>query len=128
MTLSLTKHRKDLYFDVYTSPSIKDEKRRTRGNINSKLTFSFGPGIKTPKDFFDLFKLNDIKKKNFWDFLSLNNTMMNMLSFWVTEYHIAQLIVNVKSFQQSVVWMCMNCMDSHLEAGTRVAFHAKHAD
>ena len=127
MTLSLTKHRKDLYFDVYTSLSIKDEKQRTRGNINSKLTFSFGLGIKTPKDFFDLLKLNDIRK-NFWDFLSLNNTMMSMLSFWVTEYYIAQLIVNVKSFQQSVVWMCMNCMDSHLEAGTRVAFHAKHAD
>ena len=102
MTLSLTKHRKDLYFDVYTSLSIKDEKQRTRGNINSKLTFSFGPGIKTPTYFFDLLKLNDIKKK-ILDFLSLNNTMMNMLSFWVTEYNIAQLILNVKSFQQSVV-------------------------
>ena len=36
--LSLTKHRTDLCFDVYISPSIKDVKQRTRGNINTELT------------------------------------------------------------------------------------------
>ena len=62
-TLSLTKHGADLCFDVYTSPSIKDVKRRARGNINSELDFSFGPGMKTPNDIFDLPKLNDFKKE-----------------------------------------------------------------
>ena len=38
--LSLTKHRVDLCFGVYTSPSIKDVKRRTRGNIKSESSFS----------------------------------------------------------------------------------------
>ena len=71
--LSLTKHRVDLYFDVYTSPRIKDVKRRTRGNIKSELTFLFGPGMKTPKDIFDLLKLNDFKKE--------------LLRFLITEYH-----------------------------------------
>ena len=71
--LSLTKHRVDLYFDAYTSPRIKDVKWRTRGNIKSELTFLFGPGMKTPKDIFDLLKLNDFKKE--------------LLRFLITEYH-----------------------------------------
>ena len=69
----MTKHQADLCFDVCTSPSIKDVKQRTRGNTNSELSFSFGPGMKTPKDIFNLLKLNDFRKE--------------LLRFFITEYH-----------------------------------------
>ena len=129
--LSLTKHRADLCFDVYTSPSIKDVKRRTRGNIKSELTFSFGPGMKTPKDIFDLLKLNDFKKE--------------LLRFFITEYHNDEYaaILGNKELYCSVDNECKKFSTinglikvgnvpklhgDHLEADTRVAFHAKHAD
>ena len=37
--LKLTQHRADLYFDVYESPSIKDTKRKERGNEESDRVF-----------------------------------------------------------------------------------------
>ena len=37
------------------------------------MTFSFGPGMKTPKDIFDLLKFNDFKKE--------------LLRFFITEHH-----------------------------------------
>ena len=53
-----------------------------------------------------------ILKKNFWYFLSPNSTVMIMFSFWVTKYYIAQLIMNVKCFQQSMVWYNLRiCLD-----------------
>ena len=70
--LSLTKHQGDICFDVFTSPSAKDVKWRTRRNINSELTLSFGSGMKTPTDIFNLLKLNDFKKE--------------LLRFFVTKY------------------------------------------
>ena len=70
--LCLTNHQADLCFDVYTSPSIKYAKQRTRGKVNSELTFLFGPYTKTPKDVFDLLKINDFKKE--------------LLRFFITEY------------------------------------------
>ena len=71
---SLTKHRAGASFDAYTSSSIKDVKRRTRGNINSELTFSFVvPRMKTPKDIFDLLKLTVVKKE--------------LLRIFITKYH-----------------------------------------
>ena len=129
--LSLTKHRADLCFDVYTSPSIKDVKRRTRRNIKNELTFSFGPGMKTPKDIFDLLKLNDFKKE--------------LLRFFITEYHNDEYaaILGNKELYCSVDNECKKfstinglikvgnvpkLYGDHLEADTRVAFHAKHAD
>ena len=47
--------------------------QRIRENVNSELTFLFGVGMKTPKDVFDLLKLNDFKKE--------------LLRFFITEYH-----------------------------------------
>ena len=41
--LKLTRHRADLYFDVYESPSIKDTKRKERGNEEYDRVFSIGP-------------------------------------------------------------------------------------
>lgn len=53
-----------------------------------------------------------ILKKNFWYFLSPNSTVMIMFSFWVTKYYIAQLIMNVKCFQQPMVWYNLRiCLD-----------------
>ena len=53
-----------------------------------------------------------ILKKNFWYFLSPNSTVMIMFSFWVTKYYIARLIMNVKCFQQSMVWYNLRiCLD-----------------
>ena len=37
--LKLTKHRVDLCFDVYESPSIKVIKHKSRGNDNTEETF-----------------------------------------------------------------------------------------
>ena len=37
------------------------------------MTFSFGPGMETPKDIFNLLKRNDFKKE--------------LLRFFITEYH-----------------------------------------
>ena len=54
----------NLYFDAYTVPSIKDVKRRTRGSNNSELRFLFGPGTKTSKNIFHLFKLDDFLKND----------------------------------------------------------------
>ena len=39
----LTQHRADLCFDVYKSPSIKDTKRKERGNEESDRLFAIGP-------------------------------------------------------------------------------------
>ena len=41
--LKLTKHRADLCFDVYESPSIKDTKRKDPGNEETERNFIFGP-------------------------------------------------------------------------------------
>ena len=120
--LSLTKHRADLYFGVYTSPSIKDGKQRTRGNIKSELTFLFDLGI------FNFLKLNDFKKE--------------LLRFFVTEYHndeYATILGNkvlycsvddeCKTFLTIISLMKVeNIYEDHLETDTRVAFHAKHVD
>lgn len=70
--LSLTKHQTDLCIDVYTSPSIKDIKQRKSGNINSEMSLLFGPGMKTPKDIFNLVKLNDFKKELLRFFITKN--------------------------------------------------------
>ena len=51
--LKLTQHRADLCFDVYESPSIKDTKRKERGNEESDRVFSIGPKTKMETDMHD---------------------------------------------------------------------------
>ena len=106
-------------------------KQRARGNINSELDFSFGPGMKTPKDIFDLPKLNDFKKE--------------LLEFFINEYHIDKYAVTLsnKVLYCSVdneykMFLTINGLikvenvpelyRDYLEADTRVTFHEKHAD
>ena len=92
-------------------------------------TFSFGPGMKTPKDIFDLFKLNNFKKE--------------LLRFFITEYHYDEyaVILSNKVLCYSVDNECKKfstisglievenipeLYGNYLEADTRVTFHAKH--
>ena len=61
--LKLTQHRADLCFDVYKSPSIKDTKRKERGNEESNHVFSIGPKTKTETDIHDLLRLSCFKEE-----------------------------------------------------------------
>ena len=54
-----------------------------------------------------------------------------MLSFQTTKYYIALLIMNVKDIHNHLFDKVENVPElhgDHLEADTRVEFHAKHAD
>ena len=129
--LSLTKHQTDLCIDVYTSPSIKDIKQRTSGNINSEMSLLFGSGMKTPKDIFNLLKLNDFKKE--------------LLRFFITENYSDEyaIILGNKVLYCSVDNKCKKfstinglikvenvpeLYGEYLKAYTRVAFYAKYVD
>ena len=129
--LSLTKHQADLCFEIYTSRSIKNVKRRTRGNTNSELTCSIGLGIKTPKGILNLLKLNDFKKE--------------LLRLFISKYHNDEyaVILGNKVLSCSVDNKCKKfsiinglikvenvpkLYGDHLKADTQVAFHSKHAD
>ena len=61
--LKLTQHRADLYFAVYESPSIKDTKRKERGNEESDRAFSVGPKTKMETDMHDSLRLSCFKKE-----------------------------------------------------------------
>ena len=61
--LKLTENRVDLCFDVYESPSVKDIKRRDRGNEDTEREFIFGPRQKFPSDFESLLKISEFKKE-----------------------------------------------------------------
>ena len=56
--LKLTQRRADLCFDVYESPSIKDTKRKERGNEEYDRVFSVGPKTKIETDMHDLLSLS----------------------------------------------------------------------
>ena len=56
--MKLTQHRADLCFDVYESPSIKDAKRRERGNEESDRVFSIGPKTKMETGMHDVLRLS----------------------------------------------------------------------
>ena len=49
--LKCTKYCLDLCFDVYESPSIKDVKRKARGDNEFDYYFTFGPKQSLPSDF-----------------------------------------------------------------------------
>ena len=91
------------------------------------MTFSFGSGMKTPKDIFNLLKLNNFKKK--------------LLSFFISEYQNDEyaVILGNKVLYCSVENECkkfstMNVLievenvielyRDHIEADTRVEFYA----
>ena len=58
-----TRHRSDLCFDVCESPSIKDTKRKERGNEESDRVFSIGPKTKMEIDMHDLLRLSCFKEE-----------------------------------------------------------------
>ena len=54
--LKLAKHRVDLCFHVYESPSIKDIKQESRRDENTEKHFTFGLRQRIPSDFDVLLK------------------------------------------------------------------------
>ena len=61
--LKQTVHHADICFDVYESPSPKDNKRQERGDDKSERQFSIGSQQKMPSDFDKLLKLCCFKKE-----------------------------------------------------------------
>ena len=61
--MKLTQHRADLCFAVYESPSIKDTKRKERGNEESDRAFSVGPKTKMETDMHDSLRLSCFKEE-----------------------------------------------------------------
>ena len=59
--LKCTKYRLDLCFDVYESPSIKDVKRKARGDNEVDCYFTFGPKQSLPSDFEALLQISEYK-------------------------------------------------------------------
>ena len=129
--LKLTNYRADLCFDVYEPPSIKDTKRKDRGNEETERNFTFGPRQKYPTYIDNLLQISEFKK----EFLKV---LMNEYEDPVYAH-----IIGDKIFYCSVDNICKKCYvhdgtlkieevyelyGYHLEADTRVAFHAFHAD
>ena len=61
--LNLTTYRADLCFDIYESPSMKDVKRRERGDEGTWRVFSIGPQQKIGSDIAELMRLSSFKKE-----------------------------------------------------------------
>ena len=129
--LELTQHKADLCFDVYESPSIKDTKRKEKGNEKSDRVFSIGPKTKKETDMHDLLRLSCFKRE------------LLRFFFKETEDQIYAPITGTKLLYIAIdnkynFFFCFNgklCWESvdelhgyHLETDTRIAFHANHAD
>ena len=129
--LKLTKHRADLCFDVCESPSIKDTKRKDHGNEETQRNFTFGLRQKFPTDIENLLQISEFKKE--------------FLKFLMKEYEdpVYAHIIGDKIFYCSVDNICKQfyvydgtlkieevyeLYRYHLEADTRLVFHAFHAD
>ena len=59
--LKLTKHRVYLCFNVYESPSVKDNE--SRGDENTEKHFTYGPLQSIPSDFTELLKISSFKRQ-----------------------------------------------------------------
>ena len=59
--LNLTNIRADLRFDIYERPSMKDAKRKDRGDIETEREFCIGPRLKIPSNFNELLKISSFK-------------------------------------------------------------------
>ena len=66
--LNLTNIRANLCFDIYEKPSIKDVKRKDRGDIETECEFYIGRRLKIPRNFDELLKISSFKS-SFLDFL-----------------------------------------------------------
>ena len=129
--LKCTKYRLDLCFNVYESPSIKDVKRKARGDNEVDCYFTFGPKQSLPSDFEDLLQISEYKSQ--------------FLRFLMKEYEdeIYSHIIGEKVFYCSIdneckrfynendnykVELVPELFGSHLEGDTRNMLHALHTD
>ena len=126
--MKLARHRIDLCFDTYTSPSIKDSERSARGNEEISKTFHFGADQKTPGNFKDLFKLSEFKA----EFIKLIKDLESETYSAIVKNKILYCTVDnkCKSFQViNGVWTVndISSLDgNHEEADMRVAFRLQH--
>ena len=130
--LKLTNIHADLCFDIYGSLSIKDVRRKYRGDIETEREFYIGSRLKIPSNLNDLLKISSFKS-NFLDFL--------MKEYENIEY---ASVIGEKEFYCSIDNKCakLYCVEgslkfetipelfgNDLEGDTRgVMFHTKHAD
>ena len=130
-SLKLTSHRCDLCFDEYTSPNIKDVKRKERGDVETASIFNFGPLQKTPSDIKNLLLLSEFKKE-----------LLSFLRGELQDQRYAP-VIGEKVLYLSIENGCMRITSvdgslrvedvpelfgAHMEADTRVMLHARHAD
>ena len=66
--LNVTNICKDPWFEIYDSSSIKDVKRKHRGDIEIESKFCLGPRLKIPSNINELLKIFNFKR-SFLDFL-----------------------------------------------------------
>ena len=86
--LKLAKHRVDLCFHVYESPSIKDIKHESRRDENTEKHFTFGPRQRTPSDFNLLLK--HILLMSVASFFCIKTRkILSMVPYWAKRYFIA---------------------------------------
>ena len=129
--LNLTNIRADLCFDIFESPSIKDVRRKDRGDIGTEREFCIGPRLKSPSNFNELLKISSFKS-SFVDFL--------MKQYENIEY---ASMIGEKEFYCSIdnKYTKFYCVEGslkfetipelfgdHLAGDARVMFHAKQAD
>ena len=129
--LKMTSHRADLCFDVYTSPSIKDIKRQDRGDAETASIFSFGPKQKMPSDIKNLMLLSEFKKEllRFLYHEFENQEFESLIGDKVLYCSVDNECKRFTSLDGQVkVEEVPELYGEHLEADTRVMFHAKHAD
>ena len=90
--LKYTKYRLDLCFDMYESLSIKNVKRKARGDNKLDCYFTFGPKQSLPFDFEALLQISEYKSQ----FLRLlmNKKMKYIAILSVKIFFIAPLIMS----------------------------------
>ena len=123
--------RGDLCFDVYESPSIKDIERKDRGDADSCRMFSIGSKTKIEKDATELLKYSSFKNE-LLRFLSeefkdpIYAPFIGTKVFYCAINNTCTKHYNVEGEYRFVVVDAL--YGDHLEADTRVMFHAAHAE
>ena len=101
--LNLTNIRADLCFDIYESPSIKDVKRKDRGDIETEREFYIGPRLKIPSNFNELLKISSFKS-SFLDFLIKEYDNIQYASATGEKDFCCSVDKKCTKFYSSIVW------------------------
>ena len=128
--LKCTKYCLDLCFDVYESPSIKDVKRKARGDNEVDCYFTFGPKQSLPSDFEALLQISEYKSQ-FLRFL-MKEYEDGIFSHIGEKFFYCSIDSEGKRLytqtDNSKVELVPDFFGSHLEGDTRFMLHALHSD